>query len=99
MTIEAKWDRPISPEVISRYRELERAGGFRRAVKERIPTFPRYDELVLECGHRSEISAKLADSAPAGFRYSCDPCESDWLKRAQDAFDAGQELPDPTNFR
>jgi hypothetical protein len=81
-----------SLETIRRYREIERQRGFERAIRERAPVDLEHDELVLECGHKLRVSAKLLDAKlslrsargvdgaiPA---FPCDDCVREWLEKA-----------------
>jgi hypothetical protein len=60
-----------SSEVIRRYRELRKAGEFKRTV----------DELTLECGHTCRILIMPITDEP-GTPHSCPICEKAWLREA-----------------
>ena len=69
-----------SPEIILRYREMERAGEFKREVKERVPSDLDFDELTLSCGHKKEMNVYQI-SAMDG-TVTCNECRKEWLAKA-----------------
>jgi hypothetical protein len=79
-----------SLEVIRRYREMDRNGGFHREIQGRTPVTLQKDRVVLACGHSSMRNAVFLDETPrmgvSGFR--CDECAEEWLNKV-----AGEEQP------
>jgi hypothetical protein len=52
-----------SPDVIRRYREMDRNGSFNRKITERIPVTPDRDRVVLTCGDAYVGTASLRELA------------------------------------
>jgi hypothetical protein len=79
-----------SQEVIRRYRELDQAGGFRRAIVEHRPVSLTQDWLRLECGHDQEGSYTLYETLGQARSKSeppsvhCNQCIKEWLAKASE---------------
>jgi hypothetical protein len=72
-----------SPEVIHRYRELRKAGEFKRTITARTAVEPDMDELTLECGHTCRmLIIPITDDYLPGTLHSCPICEKAWLREA-----------------
>jgi hypothetical protein len=79
-----------SADLIRRYRELDRAGGFHREIVEHWPVTLTMDGLRLTCGHEQEGNYGFLDqlgkarggTEPPSAR--CDQCVREWLNKAQD---------------
>jgi hypothetical protein len=72
-----------SPEVILRFRELEQAGNFSRAIVGSVPTGPEYDEATFDCGHKVEVSRILL-ALMVGKNQHCKHCAKEWLAQQQE---------------
>jgi hypothetical protein len=92
LTGENDMEPKYSLETIRRYREIERQNGFERAIQERTPVDLEHDELILECGHKLRLSAKLLDArfslrlargVDDAVPVQCDDCVREWLQKAE----------------
>lgn len=86
-----------SPEVIRRYRELDRARGFERDIVSHDPVSPDYDRLRLACGHEREGDYKFYETfhqlreKTGSASVRCHQCIKEWLEKASREEEDGEK--------